>query len=139
MTKPTKEDAELLLRFFQTMNTPENNEAMSQFMRGFKTPKNYKKFKSKYPPGSPMFDAVSRVLSNFETAGVLVSQGLLNENLYFDLSSIPFMWPMVAPIIPGWQKEAGANLWENAVWLAERQKWWQKNVWKPGLKWKLAG
>ena len=139
MTKPTKEDAELLLRLLQSQDTPQNNDAMAKFMRDFKTPKNYKKFRSKYPPGSPMFDAVSRVLTNFETAGVLVSQGVLNENLYFDISSIGFVWPMVAPIIPGWQKEAGANLWENAVWLAERQKWWQKNVWKPGMKWKTAG
>jgi hypothetical protein len=138
LAKPTREDAELLLKLMQTQNTPENNEAMNYFMREFKAPKNYKKFKSKYPPGSQGFDAVSRVLGNFETAGVLVSHGLLNENLYFDISAIGFLWPELAPIVSGWQKEAGANLWENAVWLAERQKWWLKNVWKPGMKWKTA-
>ena len=138
MAKPTREDAELLLRFFQTTSTPENLKAMEWFAKEFKTPKNYKKFKSKYPPGSTGFNNIGRILSNYETAGVLVSQGLINENLYFDLSAIGFVWPQLAPIIPGWQKEAGANLWENAVWLAERQKWWLKNVWKPGLKWKTT-
>ena len=138
MVKATKEDAELLLKLFQTTNTPENTEALNWFNREFKPQKNYKKFKAKYPPGSKGSDSVGRVLGTFETAGVLISQGLLNENLYFDVSGIGFLWPQLAPIIPGWQKEAGGNLWENAVWLAERQKWWQKNVWKPGLKWKTA-
>ena len=138
MEKPTKADAELLLNFFRTTSTPENIEAGRWFATQFKPQKNYKKFKRKYPPNSQGFNNVSIVLSNLETAGVLVSHGLLNENLYFDVSGIGFIWQQLAPIIPGWQKEAGANLWENAVWLAERQKWWLKNVWKPGLKWKTA-
>jgi hypothetical protein len=120
----------------QSQNTPENNQAMEWFMKEFKAPKNYKKFVAKYPVGSQGFDNVSRVLAGLETAGVLVSHGLLNENLYFDVSGIEFIWPTLAPIIPGAQKESGPTLWENAVWLAERQKWWKKNVWKPNMKWK---
>ena len=29
-------------------------------------------------------------------------------------------------------------LWENAVWLAERQKQWSKTVWKANLAWKMG-
>jgi len=79
---------------------------------------------------------VSRILAQFEMAGVLISQGHLNENLYFDISPIGFLWPRFEKIIPGWRKDAGSALWENAVWLAERHEKWQKDVWKPDLKWK---
>jgi len=79
---------------------------------------------------------VGRILSQFEIAGALISHGLLNENLYFDVSGMQFLWPRFEKIIPGWRKDAGEALWENAVWLAERQKKWQREVWKPGLKWK---
>lgn len=133
--RPTIKDAELLLRLNQTFNTPQMVESGNWFMKEFSA-KDYQEFKSKYPVGSKEWAHVGDVLSSFETAGVLISHGLLNENLYFDASGIEFVWDKVAHIIPEWQKEAGAALWENAVWLAERQKKWKKNVWKPNLKWK---
>jgi len=98
--------------------------------------KDYQEFKSKYPMGSEAYAHFGRVLGSLELAGVLISHGLLNENLYFDASGIEFMWKQLEKIIPGWQKEAGPALWENAVWLAERQKQWKKEVWKPKLAWK---
>jgi hypothetical protein len=99
--------------------------------------KDYKEFKSRYPVGSPEYGHVIDVLSTFETAGVLVSHGLLNENLYFDASGLGFVWDKIGRVIPEWQKETSPALWENAVWLAERQKQWMKKVWKPNLKWKM--
>jgi hypothetical protein len=66
-----------------------------------------------------------------------VSHGLLNENLYFDMSPIGFVWEKVAPIVNGARKTS-PQLWENVVWLAERQKKWTKTVWKPKLAWKTA-
>jgi hypothetical protein len=99
--------------------------------------KDYKEFKAKYPEGSQEHTNLSRVLSSFEVEGVLVSHGLLNENLYFDTSGIGFVWDRLAPVVASWRKEVSPMLWENAVWLAERQKKWSKDVWKPNLKWKL--
>ena len=61
----------------------------------------------------------------------------MNENLYFDFSAVGFMWEKVGKIVPEMQKEMDPSLWENAVWLAERQMEWKKEVWKPDLKWKL--
>ncbi len=137
LKKPTKRDAELLLQMSETFNTPEMRDAMTWFMKDFSA-KDYKEFKSKYPDGSPGDQNLGMMLGQFETAGVLVSHGLLNENLYFDVSGIGFVWPKVEKIVQGMQKEMGPALWENAVWLAQRQKWWAKNVWKPNQKWKKA-
>jgi len=136
MRRPTKEDAKLLLMLFQTFNTPEQREAGTWFMKEFSA-RDYNEFKSKYPEGSKEHNYIGDILSSLETAGVLVSHGLLNENLYFDASGIGFIWEKLGPIIAGWQKEASPALWENAVWLAERQKQWSKKVWKPNQKWKI--
>ena len=134
--KPTKRDAELYLNMMRAMSTPQMDQAWTWFMKDFKA-KDYKEFKAKYPEGSQEHTNLSRVLSSLELEGALVSHGLLNENLYFDMSGLGFIWGKLAPVVTGWRKETSPALWENAVWLAERQKKWSKEVWKPDLKWKL--
>jgi len=136
LKRATTKDAEILLKMFDTIGTPQMQESMMWFTKEFSA-KDFAEFKSKYPMGSDGNMHVSRVLGSLEIAGVLISHGLLNENLYFDSSAIEFMWTKLEKIIPGWQKEAGPALWENAVWLAKRQKQWKKDVWKPNLAWKL--
>ena len=135
MKKPTKRDAEILMQLFAMNDTPQMRESGEWFMKEYSA-KDYKEFKAKYPEGSPERMHVNDILSSFEFAGALISHGIINENLYFDTSGIEFLWPKLADIIPDWQKEVSPALWENAVWLAERQKQWKKKVWKPGLKWK---
>ena len=135
MKKPTREDAELLLQLFETFNTPQQNESGMWFTKEFSA-KDYEEFKSKYPVGSKEWGRVGDVLGSLEMAGVLISHGLLNENLYFDASGVEFIWGKIGHIIPEWQKDAGPAIWENAAWLAERQKQWKKKVWKPNQKWK---
>ena len=135
MKKPTKDDAEIFLMMMDSVRDPGTDEAMRWFMREFDA-KDYEDFKRKYPHDSEGVRNINRILGQFETAGVLISQGLLNENLYFDASGIGFLWPKIEKIVLGMQKEAGPALWENAVWLAGRQARWAKEVWKPGLAWK---
>jgi len=134
MRKASKDDAEVLLMMMELFRDPRSDEAMRWFMRDFNVT-DYNEFKAKYPPGSDEYSHVGRLLGQFETAGVLVSHGLLNENLYFDMSGVGFVWPKLEKIVLGMQKEMGPALWENAMWLAERQKRWAKDVWKPGLSW----
>jgi hypothetical protein len=133
--KPTAQDAELLIKLMQMGSRAENQAAMAWFSSDFKA-KNYSEFKKKYPDGSPGDQYFGRLMAQLELEGVLVSHGLLNENLYFDMSGIGFMWERVGPIVAGMRKEMSSNLYENAVWLAERQKKWAKTVWKPNLVWK---
>jgi hypothetical protein len=133
--RPTKDDAELYLRMVALSSNPRMQEAMTWFNKEFKA-KDYAEFKEKYPMGSPGNDYFGMIVGGFEVAGAFISHGLLNENLYFDLSGIGFIWDKLGPIIEGQRKEMGPALWENAVWLAERQKKWSKSVWKPKLAWK---
>jgi hypothetical protein len=133
--KPTKDDAEIFLMLTQTFRGPESDEAMQWFMSEFNV-KDYDDYKSKYPGNSAEHRSIGKILGQFEVAGVLVSQGLINEDLYFDTSGIGFAWSKLEKVVQGMQKEMGPALWENAAWLAERQKQWAKDVWKPGLAWK---
>lgn len=135
--KPTKDDAEILLRLMKMNDTPQMEEAMDWFDSGFKA-KTHAEFKEKYPEGSPGAKHFNRVMTQFELAGALVSHGILNENLYFDVSGIGFIWEKLGPIVEGARKEMSPMLWENAAWLAERQKKWSRTVWKPDMAWKRA-
>jgi len=136
--RPTKDDAELLMRMMEmSSSNPRMEQAMTWFSDEFKT-KDYAEFKEKYPAGSPGSNYFGMMVGQFELAGALVSHGLLNENLYFDMSGIGFVWDKLGPIVEGQRKEMGSALWENAVWLAARQKKWSKSVWKPNLAWKRA-
>jgi hypothetical protein len=137
MPKPTKEDARLLLKLVEISQSDSLREADRWLMSDFSA-KDYQEFVEKYPMGSKEFQQAERLLGFFETAGVLVSQKLLNEDLFFDLGfGIDEVWGKLGPIISGWQKVAGPALLENAVWLHDRHVEWQKKVWKPGLRWKL--
>ncbi len=132
--KPTKEDARLLLQLVELGQNEFSREARRWFFTEFSA-NDYDAFIGKHPRGSIEYGRVLHILQFFETAGVLVSHGLLNEDLFLDLSFglTPF-WEKVAPIIPGWQKATSPALWENVVWLANRYETWRKKVWKPKVK-----
>ena len=137
MPKPSQEDAQLLLKLVEFVNSDYYRKAWRWVVNDFSAEK-YEDFVRKYPKGSEEYQRVGNVLGFFETAGVLVSHGLLHEDLFFDLSfGMDLVWPKISPIIPGWQKEAGLALWENAIWLVDRYQAWQKKVWKPNLSWKM--
>lgn len=98
----------------------------------------YEEFAKKYPEGSPGYENVTFVLGFYELVASLLTFGLLHEDLWFDIGfGFDQVWKRVDPIIPGWQKAVSAVLWENTVWMASRSKEWAKDVWKPGLKWKM--
>ncbi|HKT21418.1 MAG TPA: hypothetical protein VJR06_02165 [Nitrososphaerales archaeon] len=133
---PTKQDADLLIKLLRMDSNPQMEHAMTWLDEEFKA-KTYAEFKKSSPEGTAANRNFGRIMGGFELAGALVSHGLLNENLYFDLSPIGAIWERLGPIVEGQRKEMDPQLWENAVWLAERQKKWLKTVWKPKLAWKL--
>jgi hypothetical protein len=98
----------------------------------------YDEFIRKYPAGSDGYDQVARLREFFETVGVMITHGLLDEDLFFDISyHIGPVWEKLGPVILGWQKKVNPAIEENMAWLAKRYETWQKEVWKPDLKWKL--
>lgn len=80
VSKPTKEDAFVLFQFRREFLTPDLGVAWNCFMDEFKAD-TYEEFESKYPPGSLERKHVFAILDLYEMAGVLVSHGLLHENL----------------------------------------------------------
>jgi hypothetical protein len=132
-TWPTREDASIILQLGQGFPI----EQYEWFVANFHS-KDYADFKEKFPEGSSGRSRVIRLLGFYELAAVLITQGLLNENLFFDIGyGISLVGPRILPIIKGWQKDVDPALWENASWLVQRREAWQEKVWKPNLKWKM--
>ena len=101
MRNPSKEDVETLLMLIQTFNTHQYPDLLKWFIRGFSA-KDYADFKTKYPQGGTEWGHLEDVLGYYEFAGVLVSHGLLNENLFFDAINIDVIWNKIGPVVPGW-------------------------------------
>ena len=100
MSKPTKDDASLLLQLLTLLR--EDNDALRWFNEKFEE-KNYDDFKAKYPKGSEGYRNFMTVASNGELIGTLVNKELLSEDLIFDLYG-PLLWEKVESIAHGMRK-----------------------------------
>ncbi len=127
-------NASLLLQLWQLFP----REAYRWLLGNFSA-SDYKELIKKYPRGSAEFDYVAQLREFYETAGVLVTRGLLDENLFFDISyHIQPVWDKLGPVIKDWRKSAdNPAIEENMEWLAKRFETWSKEVWKPHMVWKL--
>ena len=127
MSKPTKDDASLLLQFITTMNTPSDKEAFKWFSNIFDE-KIYEDFKAKYPKGSEGYRHFMNVASNMELLSTFVNRELLSEDLVFDLWG-PLFWKKVEPIAQGMRKEMEMpRLFENYEVCAKKYPMWaEKN------------
>jgi hypothetical protein len=67
---------------------------------------------------------------------VLVSRGLLHEDLFFDAPfALGAIWPKLKPILEEWRAASKdpADL-ENFYWLGKRYEVWRDKRWKPKLE-----
>jgi hypothetical protein len=128
MSKPTKEDAALLLQLMTYFAANEKNSIASDWVYEKFNEKNYEDFKTKYPVGSEGYENISRVASNGELIGVLVNNDLLSEDLVFDLLG-SMLWEKLEPVVQGFRKEAQLpRLYENYEVCAKKyQVWAEKN------------
>ncbi len=132
LVRPKTEDANVLMQLGEGFPMKQYEWFVANFH-----PKDYKEFNEKFPEGSSGRSQVIELLGFYELAGVLITQGLLNENLFFDIGyGISLIGNRISPVIKGWQKAVNPSLWENADWLIKRHAAWMKKVWKPNLKWK---
>jgi hypothetical protein len=138
MPKPTHQDAEIVFSMLSHLRTEKFQEARGWLLRDYSAT-DYAEFKRKYPMGSEEYNRVTFVLGFFEVIATLITHGLFNEDLFFDIGfGFNTYWDKVKAVIPGWRKDTVPNLWENLEWLADRSDVWAKAVWKPGMKWKAA-
>ena len=135
MPAPTSEDAHLYLQLLQATQAPGFLEAR-EFVARTLDVKTLKDLDSAHPLGSAERTKLLRVLDLFESAGALVSRGLLHEDVFFDAPfGFPEVWPRVEPLVLDWQKASRDEArWENLVWLARRYERWRKDNWRPKLE-----
>ena len=125
MAKPTKGDAELLLRVLAIMRSDEEYKKAAWWFHEELDEKSYTTFKEKYPMGSEGSRNFRLVAGYWEILGTLVNNGLLSEDLVFDMLGMD--WKKAEPIVHGMRKDAKMpRLYENFEALAKKYSEWEK-------------
>ena len=125
MSKPTRADAELLLKFYEIFRSDKDLKDAQWWFFNLEEI-SYEDFKSNYPAGSEGRRRFIHLSSFYEILGVLVNNGLLGEHLVFDLFG-SLLWSKAEPIVHGMRKEMGwTRLFENYEVLAKRYPEWAK-------------
>jgi hypothetical protein len=130
--EPTREDARLYLQLLEITQGAYQARARRWVIHELDA-QTFKELSTKYPPRSEEGQWIVDVLGFFESAGVLVSRGLLHEDVFFDQPfGLEMLWPKFESIVDDWQKSTkDAGTWENLQWLARRHKSWRAKTWKP--------
>lgn len=87
-------------------------------------PMTLEEFDERFPEGSDGVNNLNFVAGHWETAGVLVRRGLMNEDLFFDRFLIAPYWNRAKRIIKGLQRKYDPLIGENFEWLARRASRW---------------
>jgi len=135
MPEPTREDANLYLKLLEISQGSAHTEARRWVFSDFAV-ESFDQLNSRHPPGSVERDHLANVMSFYEATAVLVSRGLLHEDVFLDAPlGFEVIWPRLKPIVEGWQKSADdPAVWENLQWLGLRMEAWREQQWKTKLE-----
>lgn len=126
MPKPTQKDAELLLQILSLTSNEESRRANRWFWEEFDI-STYRKFKKKYPPGSDGDRHFNHLMSNWEILATLVVNGLINQDLAFDMILLRPYWEKAEPIVHGRREDwKSPRLYENFEVLVQKEAKWEK-------------
>jgi hypothetical protein len=122
MTKPTHQDAMLMLAFAEWANNFVQRRAR-RFVWGGKFIADHAEFVKKYPPGSRQYDYVTQQLGAMETLGTMYKMGLFNEELLFEWQAIYPLWDRLESHVLGRREEAGdPRILENFDYMAKEAR-----------------
>ena len=132
MPEPTGHDAAIYVQLLATTQEEYHARARRWVQYEFEA-QNFKELEEKYPPKSDQRDRLVTVMAFYESIGVLVSRGLLHEDVFFDGAfAFDTLWPKLKGVVEEWQKAAGnPAAWENFYWLGQRLDVWRRDRWKP--------
>ena len=105
MTKPTYEDASLMLQFAIWGATAGNQKA-GAFIWSDKFLTDFKQFKEKYPVGTEEYSYAVQICGWYETLGTLFKHGLFNRELLFDWLLVSAIWDRLKGFVLGVREEA---------------------------------
>ncbi|MEX0993819.1 MAG: hypothetical protein WDZ37_07480 [Solirubrobacterales bacterium] len=133
-SSPLGEDSHLYLKLLEITQTSGQVEARAWFFSEFSA-QSYAELIDRYPKGSRESDMLMNVLVFYESAAVLVSRGLLHEDVFFDAPfGFDVVWERVGDVLVEWREQSDPATWENLVWLGKRYKAWSRYVWKSKLE-----
>lgn len=116
----------LIMELSKLRFSPKVDDAFSWLSYQFQA-KDYLEFKDKYPRGSPERRAFATVCNFFELAGNLLLQGLLAEDIFFEMGfGLNTAWQKVKHIMPGYRAETDPRLYENFEWLYKKSLQWNE-------------
>jgi len=128
LKKPTKEDAKLMLELETLLLMEPNYRAIYWFWRVFHPQKlgTSEEIRKTYPPTSEGQRHLDRIAAFWESAGALVKNGLLNEQLFFDRFLVKPYWDGLKQSVFSDREETNEpRLSENFEWLATREGEWR--------------
>jgi len=122
MSKPTREDAALMLQFAQWANGAVQNKAYP-YVWGDDFIADFDEFTQKHSRGSKENGYISQLLSVYETLGTLYKLGLFNEELLFEWQAIYPIWDRLESHALGRRKESGdPRIMENFEFMAKKAR-----------------
>ena len=108
VTKPSYDDANLILRLYEERREDKMRAAREWFAQNFKF-HTMEDFNRGCPPGSSMNAYARMIMSYWEMAASFVASGVLNQELFFQSGGeLLFVWVRVRDLIPH-MREANKN------------------------------
>jgi len=126
----TYQDADLILRLYEMRREPRMREARRWFATHFK-PKTMDELSVICPPGSEPNASYRMLTSYWEMAASLVTNGVLNQELFFQSNrEFLFVWERVRDIAPEYRKAVSSPIeWKNLETVsAEYVQWWNQRA-----------
>jgi hypothetical protein len=116
------DNTDTLLKLYQIYDNHRN--AILWFLEGLDA-RDYNEYSEKYPGTSMERSHFISVCGFFELSGVLVSHGLIDQNLYFDMFNPTPFWNKVKPIVEGMRTNR-PHIYENFELLNNKRLSWTK-------------
>ena len=86
---------------------------------------NYKEYHEKYSGTSKERSHFIAVCGFFELSGTLISHGLINPDIYFDIFNPSPFWHKAKPIVNG-MRETRPHIYDNFEMVSEKRNNWKK-------------
>jgi len=133
--QPNQQDTAMYQQCFAVIQSGTAAEARAWFFEHFEAV-SLGELEQRYPRGSRERHLFAEFLGFYESTGVLVSRGLLHEDVFFDAPfALELIWEKVGPIIEEWRRTTGdPGIWENVAWLGDRYQVWYDTRWRSKLE-----
>ena len=121
-SNPKTDNTDTLLKLYQIYDNHRN--AILWFLEELEA-NDYEEYLEKYSGASTERSHFIAVCGFFELSGVLVSYGLIDQNLYFDIFNPTPFWNKAKPIVEGMRTKR-PHIYENFELLNNKRLSWTK-------------